>query len=297
MAVPVVAPSVPTYATYTSYITPEEFQFAPNGVDVTQLIPGGSPEDNAVALSQVIARASSEADRICQKTLAATVDVEAGRYRIGRDGFVRVPVPYAPLIQVNDVSVGAGPGQLTPLADLSNIEFEAGTVAAIPLSSGFNPGLPPTFAGARDGRLYVQVTYINGYACTLTAGTTAPGATSITVVSALGIVPGLALTLYDGAASEPVIVDGSYQLGSTTVPLRAPLANAHAEGVSVSALAPWVKQALIDLTSSMIKLRGAEAFAMSSIDQQPAQTQPSTPGGVEEQARAEIALRSLGRVK
>lgn len=294
MAAPVVAPWVPTYATYASYVTVDDFLAEPTGVDTTQLVPGGDVATNKAALARVIARASSQADNICRQVLAATVDVVTGLYR-AQQGFIGIPVPYTPLIQVNSVLVGSGPSDLTPVPDLSGVVFQQ-KVAWIPIG-GVQPGsLGRLCAPGLRGRVYAQMTYVNGHANTLTSASSNSGVSSLPVANPLGIFPGLPMTVYDSASTEPVTVAPSYTLGSTTVPLVSPTGFAHGAGVSVSALPPFVRDAVFLLSASLIKVRGAEAFTMDSILEQPGKTQQIDPGGTTEYNNAKALLAPLMRV-
>ncbi len=294
MSTPVVAPWVPTYATYTSYVTVADFLAEPTGVDTSQLIPDGTYDANKAALARVIARASSQADNICRQVLAATVDVQTGVYRIQSDGTIGIPVPYTPLIQVNAVRVGYSPANLTVVPDLSAVWFEQKVAwvpvgAALSMSRGVARFVP-------GGRVYAQMTYVNGHANTLTAAPVSASAPSLTVANPLGVFPGLPMTVYDSASTEPIVVDASYTLGSATVPLASPLRFAHGEGVSVSALPPFVRDAVFLLTASLIKTRGAEAVVMGAIRDEPARTQQTTPGGTTEYNDAVALLQPLRRV-
>lgn len=290
MATSVFAPWVPTYATYTPYISVQEFLAEPTGVDTSQLIPDGTQAQNEAALARVIARASSEADRICQQVLAATRDIQTGVYRVQTDRatglpVIGVPVKHTPLIEVVDVTVGSSVTDATSLPDLSGIRFEQ-KVAWIPLTGTLG----------RYGRVYAQMTYVNGFAHTLLAAPASVGASSITVKGALGVFPGLPETLYDSGSTEAIAVDASYTPGATTVPLASPLQFAHAAGVTCSALPPFVRDAVINLVASLVKVRGAEAFEMSSIMQQPTRTVPAEPGSTTEYQRAVELLQPLRRV-
>jgi hypothetical protein len=122
------------------------------------------------------------------------------------------------------------------------------------------------------------------------------GVSSITVKGALGQFPGLPMTIYDAASTEPIAIDASYTPGSTTVPLAAPLEFGHGSGVTVSALPPFVRDAVINLVASLVKVRGAEAFQMATLMEQPGHPARSEPGGTTEYQRAEELLQSLKRV-
>lgn len=290
MAASVFAPWVPTYATYTPYISVAEFLAEPTGVDTSQLIPDGTYDANQAALARVIARASSEADRICQQVLAATTDMQSGVYRVQSDRVTGLPVigiavKYTPLIEVVNVTVGSSVTDAVPLADLSGVRFEQ-KVAWVPL-----PG-----SVGRLGRVYAQMTYVNGFAHTMLASPASSGVSSIQVKGALGQFPGLPMTLYDSGSTEAVAIDASYAPGSTTVPLAGPLQFAHGAGVTVSALPPFVRDAVINLVASLVKVRGAEAFTMSTIIEQPSRTIATEAGGTTEYQRAVELLQPLRRV-
>lgn len=300
MAAPVSAPYVPSYASYTPYLTPDEYLAEPTGVDVSQLLPGIPAQSSQKAvLTRVIGRASSWADQICHKILAATLDVQSGEYRVHSDGTIRVPVDNTPLIQVTDVKVGQVAGRLAALGDLSGCRVGK-KVVRIPVTGG---GASGAFAAggacARPGWLFADTTYVNGYAHTLTATGSAIGATSIQVKNPLGIFPGLPLTVYDGAANgtntEQVFVDSSYVSG-TTIPLASPAMFGHGAGVSVSALPGFVREAVISLTSCLIKTRGTDSFVMPMGPGQAEHSVDKLPGAGEDYDIALALLEPLRRV-
>jgi hypothetical protein len=293
-----VAPYVPTYATFLPYLTTAEYLAEPSGVDVSALIPGGSKNTNTAALKTVLRKASNYADSLCYQILAATSDLQVGEYRIRSDGTIRVKLDYSPLVEVTAVSLGAVAGQLVPLTDLSGIWPER-KVIRIPVT-GLTL-LPPALTGAalaRTGYLFAQTWYVNGYANTALAGNVSAAATTVTVQSAYGIFPGIPLTLYadDLAQTESVTVDPSYAQGSTTVPLTAPLAYAHTAGQALSALPVAVKQAVAALATHLIKTRGAEAMALSSVSGGPARQQNEETGASEEYDQAVDLLHPFRRV-
>ena len=303
MVAPVTAPYAPSYASTTPYLTPAEYLAEPTGVDVSALIPGATGAAQTAVLTRVIGRASSFADLFCRKILAATLDVQSGEYRIFRDGTIRVPVDNTPLIQVTGVNLGYVAGQLVALSDLSTcrlgkkvVRIPIGQVAASYLASQFSAA-----AQARPGAMFADVTYVNGFAHALTAIGSAPGANSIQVTgTGLGIVPGLPLTIYDGAVNgtntEQVVVGPGYVFGSSTVPLASPTLYAHGAGCSVSALPPFVREAVICLTSALIKTRGSDSYVMPSGPMQEMKIEGMLPGGDEDFEVAFELLEPLRRV-
>jgi len=300
---PVVAPYVPTYANYTPYVSAVEVFNWPVGADVSQLVVGGNTPANNAALTEILLEASAEADSICKKVLAATLDVEADEYRIWRDGTIHVPVKYAPLLSVNAVSIGTAAGQLTPLADLSGI-WPGTKVVRIPVPT-FPPvnfmTAPSTPTIARPDHVFAQVTYVNGWAYTTLAAPAAQNAQQLTPVNVLGIVPGLTMTLRDGPNTEVVTVSPTYVMGSATVPLTAPLQFAHVAGTTLSAMPPAVKLAVINLAKWIVKGRGSKAVVMDSVQpnvsMRPKKTQTSDPGGDPDYQAAKRTLLRLKRAR
>lgn len=304
MVSPVIAPIAPSYATYTPYITAADFLAEPTGVDTSQLIPAGSNLTEAAALARLVANASSEADRICQKVLAATLDVESRTYRVQREGTIHVPLPFGPVISVNNVVTGFTANTMTALSDLSGTRFE-GNVAIIPVPCASPLGFrfsPNPAAYARSGRIFADVTYVNGWAHSTLSAATLANAQSITPKSVVGFVPGLPFTLYDGVNTESAQVAPSYVVGAATVPLVSPLVNAHAAGITVSALPPFVRQSVIALAKWLAKTKGTKAIVMPSISGRTvssgrAKPQKTEPDGDEDYAQAERDLLTLKRAR
>ena len=280
---PAVAPYVATYANRVPYITVDEFANAPTGIDISQVKPGSTVNENKAAIAQLIKRASSEADLICRKVLAATIDIQVGQYRMRTDGSIKVPVDYTPLVAVTNVAVGALANRLTSLTDLSGLWIQRKTVEIPVFSASYSPFSTSPAAQSAYGKVYAQVTYVNGYANT-TIAAAAQNATSITPASPVGFFPGLQLTIYDATAAswETVTVAPTYQVGQAVVPLTAGLAFAHVAGTSISAFPGYIKEAVVNLTTFLIKKRGAEAVAIDTYGSEPTHTLPAEAGGLEE---------------
>lgn len=298
MPTPVVAPYVATYANRVPYITVDEFLNAPTGVDSSQVKPGASPADNRAVLAQLILRASSEADLIARQVLAASVDTQAGRYRVTADGTIKVPVDNTPLVAVTDVKVGTSAGNLTALTDLSGCWLSRKAVEVPIVSASFSPFTTSPSAFSGSGKVFAQVTYVNGFANTTLGSPAIVGATSITPDDVTGIFPGQQLTIYDFTPAnwETVTVSPSYVYGAATVPLTAPLAAAHNAGTAVSAFPGAIKQAVIHLVTFLIKSRGAEAVAVDSFGAEPGHTVSAEAGGIEEYDWAVDLLEPFRRV-
>lgn len=280
------------------YLTAEEYRRAPTGVDASALVPGDAAASYA-ELGNVIARASSWADEMCNQVLSATTDTEAGRFRVGRDGLIRIHPRYTPVVAVTAFAYGAAGSTLTDLTDLSRVWVED-DVIVVPLIGS------RTWQGALElgglvrpgGEAYCQWEYVNGWPNTTLAAATLAGGTSLTVADGTGLVPGQSrVTIYDTASTETVTVADTYVFGSTTVPLAAPLTFDHAAvGVSVSALPPVVKQAVVLLTSALIKTRSASSITMASVKDTPGRKTSPT-AALDESAVAEAMLGPFKRVR
>lgn len=299
---PAVALYVPTYAARSPYLTQAEFLAAPTGVDLTQLMPGGTEPQNAAALNTVLSAASSYADTLCYQVLAATIDTVAGEYRVFPDGTIRVPVEFTPLIAVNAVNIGWQANSLQPLTDLSGLWLSR-KVVRIPVvgSPGWavlNAPLPAPVQ-PRSGCVFAAVTYVNGYTNTTLAASAIAGATSVTVTDATGIFPGLPMTILDDQtpSTEHVTVAASYTVGSTTVPLAAATVNAHTAGTAISALPRAIKQAVICLAVHLIKTRGAESIALDSVGGAPGKLNEESAGYTEEFEQAQDLLAPFRRAR
>lgn len=293
---PAIASYVPTYASRTPYITTAEYTSAPTAVDASNLVQGGNTQQNASELSNMIGRASSVADVMCHQVLAATLDVQAGQYRVQR-GLIKVPVDNTPIIAVIGVNVGYQAGQLTPLGDLSGLWIQR-KVVTIPVASVSYITVASLASIAAAGSVLAEVSYINGFPNSLLAASATQGASSVVVESGLGIYPGSVLTVYDDQpGAEQVTVDSTYVIGSTTVPLVDPLMFGHAYGVSVSALPPAIKQAVIAITSALIKTRGNQSMVMASITKGPSSSQKMDKGAQSDFEYAGSLLKPFARVQ
>lgn len=301
MAAPVTAPYAPSYAATRPYLTPAEYLAEPTGVDVSQLLPqvSNAAAQNA-ALVRQIQRASSWADQYVRKVLAATSDIQSGEYRIFRDGTIRVPVDNTPLIQVTAVSLGYAANAMAPMADLSGLRLGR-KVVRIPVTTVGGQTFPRSpVSPAACGSVFADVTYINGYAHGVTTAGSAAGDIMLQVDNPAGIVPGLQMTVYDGAANgantEQVVVGPSYLYGSNFVPLAAQMGKGHPAGCSVSALPPFVRQAVISMTSFLIKTRGADSFVMPEGPGPVGHEVAMMPGATEDVDLAMELLEPLRRV-
>jgi hypothetical protein len=252
----------------TPYLTVAEFKQAPTAVDVDDLVGGGSSAVNDQELLNVITRASSWIDAYCGQVLASTTDTESFRARVSRDGFLKVHPRYWPVTEVQSLSYGSDPNNMSTV-DVTTCWIEPQAVV-VPVQ-----GITGSFVGALgfsgnfryNSEQFVTMTYTNGYANTVLSGTNTAAATSITVADRTGFLAGQQFQIYDADKTELLKVASTYTptTGAGAVTLASALVNTHTAGVSVSALPPAVKQAAIYVTSAILKSRGTPAIVMQQL--------------------------------
>lgn len=249
------------------YLSLLEFKNAPTALDYGNLVVGGNAQAQDAELTNAIYRASSWIDQYCGQVLSATVDQEQQRTRIKADGTLRIHPKYAPIVALTGLSYGATPNQMVTATDPSQAWLEEQSIVFpyAQLSSTMSSQGPLSFGfpGTPGREVYVNYTYVNGWANTALASAATAGATSITVSDATGITPGESMTLFDGASTERVTVDPSYAFGSTTVLLSAALLFAHPVATTFSALPAAVKEACIVMTSAFLKIRGDASLTLA----------------------------------
>lgn len=291
------APNVTTYATRSIYVTPAEFKAAPTGMDVSQLIPGGNPAQQIAALVMQLQRASGVADKICRKVLGATLDTQAGSYRVQNDPnlgpVIRVPLDSTPIVAVAGASVGTTPAAMTALTDLSNVWISKKT-ATIPLG-----GNSCTGTSRWSGKQFASVQYINGWVNTTLYALAKPGDVAVTVTSTLGIMPGQQLNLVNTSNSETVTVDPAYIPSNTAtnalIPITTPAVGTYAAGDTVTNMPQEIKQAVILIAKSLIKTRGSESIVIASTTSQPEHVSGMESGVTSDMEMAEYLLEDYKR--
>lgn len=259
-----IASNAATYATRVPYITPAEFRAHPTGVETKNLVPGGSIGANAQALLNIIDRASSYADRLSAKILAATVDTEAKPYHVGPGGWVQVPLKISPVIGIISTSIGLTPQSMVTLPDDGRCWLD-GRILHIPTSFGGPWGCPD--------RVFTSVTYLNGWANAVLTAPVVPGATSLALDNGLGIMPGMSLGLTCPTISEGVTVVPTFTpvtaTGPVTIPLTQPIINTYAAGDVLTAFPQDIKLAVILIATAIIKTRGSSGVSMAHVRDQP----------------------------
>jgi hypothetical protein len=267
----VVAPFALTYTNRVPYLSVAEFKAEPTGLDLSNLVEARGQVDQDTALAALIATASAVADNYCfgaYGTLCATTETQSGQIRADRHGYFRVHPRFWPIIAINSFSVGSTPANLTPLTlsaencwiEESSFVITQGTISSVTTQGPLEFGMR-----AMPGyRQFAQWTYVNGWPNLFLAADAAQGAQSIvSSVTPEGIFAGTQLNVWDPPNDEVVTVDASYVAGSATIPLTAPLAQAHVKGTNVSNLPKSIKRAVVLLTTGAIRLRGEVGFSIA----------------------------------
>ncbi len=273
-----------TYTATAPYISVGDYMRAPTGVSVADLVSGGGGADQIEMLAELIDQASSQADAICLQVLGATGDIDTGPLRARHDGTYAVTTRYWPLLELRSFSLGQ-PGVLPAAMNLAgaSIMRNSFVIRGRSLGYGSGPGGGPLSFGG-GGRPGVEMigewSYVAGWPVTALAITTHPGDAGITVGDTNGIYPGTRLHIRDGASSESVVVSS---LAGPVLTLVSPLISAHVvpgapDSILVSALPPDVTQAVIRLTSALIKSRSADALVLESVMAEPTKMSGSAGG-------------------
>lgn len=319
LSAPIINPSTGSSgANPFPYISVSEYRYAPTAMSTLALIPNGSAAEQLQALSDTIRRASRWADTICfgadpaakGVSLAASLSVES-MWTTVKLGELRLICDYKPILELVGCDVGQGPTNTSTIGTMaSSARFGRRTIYipyyGVPFRSGDTT--PPAAPSAYSfGRLYAVWSYVNGYPHTQLVDSVTKGATSCVVSStdgngglwgvypASGAFPGSELTVYDGTNTETVYVQ-SITTGTTTTTLTtSAFANAHTvpaapDFLPVSAVPPDVHQAVISLTTMLIKTRGARAFQMPSVGQAPSRQSLGQAGVLEDWDIAQMLL-------
>jgi hypothetical protein len=292
-------PSIATYSNRQMYVVPWEFTNSPTGVDTNNLVPGDATASKQALVVQLM-RASGVVDNYCQKVLGATVDVAQGEARVQSHWSlgprIECPVKNTPVVQLVSASVGDTPASVSPLADLSNTDFSKPGVLGIPIAGG---GGPRTFTPSGGGSKFYVLQYVNGWANTTIATAVTTGARSVTVASATGLGPGMALNLQSKSGSEVVVIDASFTPAPTgtnvAVPLTAATVGAYGPGDVATVMPQDIKEATILIAKALIKTRGDAAVVLNAIGGGPGREVPLDDGVASDLDLAEYLLHPYRR--
>lgn len=289
---PTAVTTLTTQTRHVPYLTNQQYKLAPTAVPWDSLVPGGSPQECEDQLTQLIGRASTWMDSICMQVLAATIDTEQTTASMNSYGQIIFSPRYHPVIELTDFWSGVNPGGLVQMASLANCSVEPTRIVlmsgGVPVMSSAGPLQFGAGVAPAGYPMFIRYSYGNGYPVTTLSADAAAGATSITVGSATGILPGFTpLFLRDGAPSEQLNVAA---VTGNTLTLATPLANSHLAGAAVSALPLDAEEAALLATQAFAKMRGNAAIISAS-------SEPAKPGndplgaGVDLAAAEQILVR------
>lgn len=252
------------------YVTTTEALNWPTGVDLQDLIPAGTPPQQASELGYILQSASAWVEQYTYQPLYARLLTETtGDGRSDGEGRLQVRLRSFPAQQIT-----AAQWQQSTLAGWTSIS--AGSVHITgALRSNY-------YADDTDYRVYrgwarppftVMTQYIAGYPNAILTASCVVGATTLDVDDATGMVgvltvgaltlPGTELVIYDSAtqAQETVTVES---VSGSVLTLTAGTRYAHAASVRVSALPAAISTATIHIASALVKGRRSAGGTLMS---------------------------------
>lgn len=279
---PVVPPRLATQVTSIPLVSPSGFRYAPTAISTYALVSPSNTQtaDSLESLAQTLARATAWANEICyhssEGSLAANIVTDADYFKIKPDGTVAIICNYKPIFEVLGIGLGPNPGAMMNLDSSSSsvITVESNIITLPPV--GLNYGPAPSFGSwpSYNGKLYIAWQYVSGFPHTALATDVAVGATEIQLQptdllqsEVVGLdsntVP-MQMEIRDNANTETVFVSSINGLVAT---LSAPLQFSHTvptapDFIPVTAIPRSIEQAVISLTSILLKLRGMRAMVL-----------------------------------
>lgn len=234
-----------------SYVTVDQLKRSPVYTQLQKLVPKSSDADRDAELAAIIKRASAMINGEVNQNLAATLDREVGEVFLDDWGNLRIYTRSNPIVNVLSVSVGTSPGNLTQVADLSNIMVEPWRIT-VPrnYASGnwYWSGNLPVGNYCRGQRMWAEWVYVNGFATSVVTADVNAGDTEITLKDVTGIIPNVTLlTIEDGRFIEQVVAT-AISGNTLTVPA---VAFDHAAGVGITSLPDDIKECVLLLCSRL----------------------------------------------
>jgi hypothetical protein len=268
MTTPTAITTLTTQTRHVPYLTNQQFKLAPTPTPWDALVAGGTPQECEDQLTQLIGRASTWVDSICMQVLAATIDTEQRQAAMNQYGQIIFRPRYHPVIELTDFWSGTAPATMAEMASLAGCSVEPTRIVVmaggVPVMSSQGPLQFGGGFGPPGYPLFIRYSYGNGYPVTTLAAPAAAGATSVTVGSAIGVLPGFTpVFLRDGAPSEQLNVAS---VSGNTLTLATPLANNHLTGAAVTGLPLDVEEAVVLAVQALGKMRGNAAIIANSTE-------------------------------
>lgn len=288
---PAINPAVGGYGLLLPYISTSMYIYAPTAMSTSSLVPGGNAAQQTQALADTIRRASRWADRYLFGTdpagkgasLAATLTVQSSYTQIINNE-LRLYCDYRPIMELVGLEIGYDPSSTSPYLSSASTSIRFGSqVIYVPIAYGvFNATVYPTvvpMGSLQNGRrMYSVWSYVNGYPHTSLAANATAGSTTLTLTSTggtngglLGVYPNTTFEILDGANTESVtIASVTNGIGTSTVTLTSPLLYSHTvptapDFIPVTAIPDDVTQAIIFLTTALIKTRGDFSLTLDEM--------------------------------
>lgn len=229
------------------YVQVAEFQAYPNYLDLNDLVPNGTEQQQLAELTNTLLRSTALVDAYCRARRGmdahAAVDVSTAHLNpVTREAAVRLKD--GPLVQVTSISLApAGLQGVRPVTVPAANAYVLDGMLRIPA--------PNAIPGYR-GRVIATVSYIAGWPVTALAAPTHLGDLAVSVVDPTGVLPGTVLRLWDPGVEEFVTAAVGYTPGQPLVPLASPLLGAHSTGAAADAMPPDLHEAVILWTMGLL---------------------------------------------
>lgn len=234
------------------YASVDEITSYPHYRQLGRLNRGTSTQNDAELLNMLL-RATAAIVGFCSQPLGAEVVTERRIVRVRPDGMLKLHPRRFPWDPDSLTAVSFKVGSVSVDLDLTGMLVDEAAWE-----------IPVTFPCV--GRGQITYTYTSGWANTTLAADAAEAATDVTVTDAAGLKPGLTLRLLDAGDESWVTVADTYTVGSTTVPLAAPLDDDHDAGVVLSALPDDIHQSCILWTLGLLTRSSSTATDDSFAD-------------------------------
>lgn len=283
------------------YVTPAMFRAHPTFLDLNNLRSGDSVlADQDAELNNVLVMASQWADSKIDQQLGAHVNTDSDELRMDKRGRLRIHASDNPVRALTSIAYGPSINSMTTVTNPTyRIEDEGRLIVVEVIGGQWAWSGPLQFGPVGYGvDLYVDTTYVAGYAHTTAVGASTSGATSITVADATGIYPGDTLRIWEPGAEEAVTVASTYTAGSTTVTLAGATTKNHADGAVVSAIPPDALLAVVNYAvASLMRPDTAAEDAFPDAPPSSTRSADSRKDGSGLVAEAERLLRPYRRVR
>lgn len=252
------------------YVGVDEFRAAPTWIDSNNLIPQGNQNLQDAEMYNVLLRASQWAWDSCDQPLHAhLVGAERDRVRIDRRGRIHLHPKNHPVRSIVGIAFGPDPSLMTVLQNASQIttswvEDQRGLVVGlIPTNGAFLGNLQFGRAPSDGGLVFVEYSYVAGYANTYLTSNAASGQPDLSVADPTGFMPpatnflgnmyGASVArIWNPGLEEAFAVSQNYQQGANPVVASTNLVNSHT-ATGAPKFGPQVSEFPAELRTAVIQ--------------------------------------------